>query len=273
MRVFSVVLAMGLALPLGALADSVRVDRLFEVTRLTEVLRIMQTEGVAYADTLEADLFPDKGGATWEAEVLRIHNPDRSEAEMRAVFNTRLSDSAIDPVLDFYQTPLGQRIVNGEIAAREAMLDDDVDAAATEAGLQLVEEGGARFDLLRAFIEVNDLIDSNVVGGLNSNFAFYKGLAEGGAFPDPIPETEMLAEVWQQEPELRGDTEEWLFAYLQLAYAGLSDAELEQYIAVSDSEAGKLFNASLFSAFDVTFNRISTELGLAAARYIAAEDA
>lgn len=256
-----------------AQADAVRVDRLFEATRLGEILAIMSQEGIAYADTLETEMFPGRGGATWAAEVARIHNVDRAVAEMRETFLSRLSEDTIDPMLQFYESPLGVRIVDGEVVAREALLDDTATQTAKDMVAEMVEGAEPRVDLLKEFVEVNDLIESNVVGGLNSNFAFYRGLESGGAFPYDITESQMLTEVWEQETEMRGETEDWLMSYLGLAYAGLTDQELETYILISSTDAGDAFNAAMFAAFDAMFNRISQELGEAAARYISASDA
>jgi hypothetical protein len=118
-----------------------------------------------------------------------------------------------------------------------------------------------RLDLLTAFIETNDLVERNVSGALNSNFAFYRGLSEGGAFEVEIPEELMLSEVWGQEPELRRDTIEWLYSFQLSAYSGLEDADIEAYTAFSATDAGTALNAALFAAFDTVFNQLSFELG------------
>lgn len=270
MRAILLSLALSLAVPVAAQADPARIDRLVEVTRLDEILGVMEQEGLAYADTLERDLFPGKGGAGWDLEAAQIHDRDASERQMREAFAAGLAGPELDPVLDFFASPLGQKITGAELSAREAMLDDAVDEAAREAVADLDPD---RERLLRRFISVNDLIESNVVGGLNSNYAFYRGLVDGGAFPYDLGESEMLAEVWSQEPELRSDTEAWLLSYLGLAYSVLSDEELARYVEVSESDAGAAFNRALFGAFDQLFNDISYRLGLAAARYMSGEDA
>jgi hypothetical protein len=118
-----------------------------------------------------------------------------------------------------------------------------------------------RIDLLTDFIETNDLVERNVSGALNSNFAFYRGLSDGGAFEVEIPEELMLAEVWGQEPELRRDTIEWLYSFQLSAYSGLEDADIEAYTAFSATDAGAALNAALFAAFDTVFNQLSYELG------------
>jgi hypothetical protein len=54
-----------------------RVVEMLEALRLYDILAIMATEGVEAAMTLEADMFPDNGGAPWALEANRIHGADR----------------------------------------------------------------------------------------------------------------------------------------------------------------------------------------------------
>ena len=273
MRAVLLAATMALALPFQAVADPARVDSLIDATRLTEVLGVMREEGLSYAESLEADLFAGQGGRAWMGEADRIHALDRSLADMRGSLTETLIEDTIDPAIAFFASPLGQKIVAAELSARAAMLDKEVDAIASEVSAEKIAANDPRIDALRRFIEANDLIESNVVGGLNSNFAFYRGLVDGGAFEGDITESQMLAEVWEQEAALRVSSEEWLLSYLGLAYSALNDAELEAYIEMSDTEAGGAFNRAVFEAFDVLFTRTSYELGKAAARFMTAEDA
>jgi len=129
-----------------------------------------------------------------------------------------------------------------------------------------------RIGQLAEFIAANDLLESNVVGALNANFAFYLGLSDGGAFPNPLSQDQMLSEVWSQEGVIREDIEEWLFSFLSLAYQPLSDADLQAYIDISNTPEGQAMNQALFVAFDGIFDEISRELGLAVAQVMAGQD-
>ena len=82
----------------------------------------------------------------------------------------------------------------------------------------------------------------------------------------------MLAEVWGQEPDIRRDTIEWLYPFLAVAYQSLTDAELERYIAFSQTEAGHKMNAAIFVAFDAVMVKISFDLGQAAGRLMEGQD-
>ena len=257
----------------SAFADVDRAERLIDATRLAEVLTVMRQEGVQHAQAIEQGSFPGQGGLAWSVEAERIHDVDRAMQDMRTSLSTSLPDDEIEPVIAFFETELGAKIISAEISAREAMLADEVDEMADDALAEMRARDDPRLDALTRFIQANDLIEANVVGGLNSNFAFFRGLVDGGAYETEMTDAQILAEVWSQEEELREGSEEWLFSYLGLAYSALEDDELEAYIEISESKAGSVFNRAIFAAFDVLFTRTSYELGLAAGRFMNAEDA
>lgn len=245
-----------------------------ETLRIDGVIAVMRDEGLEYGRTLRIEMLPEAPALAWQAEVSRIYDA----AAMRAVFDTALSralagDSAVLTAAQrFFGDQRGQKILRLELEARRALLDDAVEAAAQEAARQMAEEATPRHDLLRRFAETNDLIELNVMGALNANLAFYKGLSQGGAFGQAMPEDDMLAEVWAQEPDLRRETEDWLWPYLSLAYGPLSDEELQAYIAFSASPEGQRLNSAIFAAFDELFVAISLQLGLAAGRQLQGQD-
>ena len=260
--------------PAAALSERApAVARMLETLRLYDILDVMAAAGVDGALDLEADLFPGNGGAPWAAEANRINGADRVTRLFEDAFpDDSLSDAEVSRITAFFEAEPGRSIAEAEVAGRRAFLDPEAEELATEAFLEAVEADDRRIDLLTEFIETNDLVERNVSGALNSNLAFYRGLSEGGAFDVEVPEELMLAEVWGQEAEIRRDTVEWLYSFLFAAYSGLPDGDIEAYTAFSETEAGIALNAALFEAFDVTFERLSYELGFAAARYIAGED-
>lgn len=104
------------------------------------------------------------------------------------------------------------------------------EAAASRAA-DMRSDGTDRMRQIDHLVESSGLIEENVVGALNASFAFYTGLADGGAFPGRPSRDELLADVWAQEFEVRADTIDWIYGYLVLAYQPLSDDDLAAYIA------------------------------------------
>ncbi len=253
---------------------SARISALSDMMMMGKVMSVMRDEGLDYGRTLEDEMFAGRGGGRWQTVVGMIYNPDEMRRRFDAALTTELATAGSDLVLieTFFGSDQGQRFLQLEIDAREALLDTAVEDAAKVAWAEMAGEETSRAALIRRFVEVNDLIESNVMGALNANLAFYRGMAESGSFPEEMTEEQMLTDVWRQEPDIRSETETWLFPFLSLAYQPLSDADLEAYIAFSESTAGKRMNAALFVAFDSVFTQISAELGAAAARQMQGED-
>jgi hypothetical protein len=264
--------AAALLLPSAALAG--RADDLIRLLRLGEVLEIMGLEGLKHGEEIGDGLLGPRRGSGWETRVAAIYAGERIEARFRRHLDAALaaSDKELGRIDAFFGSEIGQRILELEIGARRAMLDPAVDADARAAAVDLRVTDGDRFEKLERFAAANDLVEQNVVGGLNSTFAFYRGLRDSGAPGFDMTEGDMLAEVSGQEADIRDDIEEWLFGYLALAYSPLAPEEVEAYIAFSEAPEGQLLNAALFAAFNRLFEEVSLELGLAAGQLLAAED-
>ena len=250
--------------PLSA-ASKAELDRLFAAMRTEELLKIMSDEGIAEGDELREEMFGGQGDIGWGGALVTIYGHDRMIAEFREVFDAEMATSDIGPLLEFYSTDTGKRVARFEIEGRRAISDEAVETAAKQAHTDLADENSGRLDQLNAFIAQNDLIELNVAGAMTSNLAFFQGMATGGGLD--IGESEMLAMVWEREDEIRTETEGWVGAYLTFAYDRLSDDDLAQYIALSDTKAGRDLNRALFAGFFEVFKRISFDLGAATARF------
>ncbi|TCO72541.1 DUF2059 domain-containing protein [Rhodovulum euryhalinum] len=272
-RLFLLPVLFLLALPLPARADPPEgFDALMRALALDDLVAIVREEGLGYGVEIEDEMFPGRGGDRWDAAVAQIYDGGRIGTELRDTLAGELSGADLGPLVEFFGSETGARIVSLELSARRALLDDEVEKGSLERLEEMQADGDPRLDLIERFVEANNLIEANVAGALNSNYAFYTGLADGRAFDFEMTEEQMLEDVWGQEPEIRDETREWLFSYLAMAYAPLSDETLEEYIALSETPEGAALNAALFAGFDVAFTRISRELGLAAATFIAGQD-
>ncbi|MFC3182375.1 hypothetical protein [Cypionkella sinensis] len=264
------------AAPLLAQTQSVRpeIAALTQTLKIDALIAVMRSEGLANGKDMEADLFPGQGGAAWSVVVSQVYDAGRLHAIFDAALTKALQNDAAtqQAMTDFFGTALGQKILALEIDARKTLLDDKATEAAAQVWAKAAAAKTPRVAQINHFAEVNDLVESNVMGALNGNLAFYRGMNDAGAFPQPMPEDDMLAEVWGQEADVRHDTTEWLFPFLMLAYQPLSDHELDQYIAFSETPAGQKANRAMFTAFDAMFVQVSKELGQSAGRLMAGQD-
>ncbi|RYH10424.1 DUF2059 domain-containing protein [Tropicimonas sp. IMCC6043] len=249
-----------------------RIEPLARALALDELMEVIRLEGLAHGATLGEEMFPGRGRSRWPEIVAGLYRTERMSRIVLDEMAAGMEPWQIDPMLDFFESDLGRRIVSLEVAARRAMLDPSVEAAGRAHLAELEAEDGRRLALLEEFVEVNDLLDSNVTAALNATYAFYIGL-NGAGSPDRFRgEEDMLRDIWRQEPSIRRETGEWLMSYLALAYQPLTESELSAYVDFSRSDAGQQLNSRLLAAFDALFQTISTELGRAAAQFIGGEE-
>ena len=257
----------------SAAAQSVApIDTLYRAMGLPDLMQVMREEGIDYGLEMEGDLLGGQESDRWAAMVEDVYDLALMEDVVRNRLDSELAAEDLAPMIGFFSSDLGQRIVLLEVSARRAMMDDSVDEASRAMLAMMKDEAAPRLEALGVFAQTNDLINNNVVGALNSNYAFYSGLADGGALPADMSDDDILADVWEQEEFIRVDTEEWVFAYMAMAYQPLSDAELQEYIDFSATSEGLALNQALFAAFDELFVGISLALGRGASGFLAGQE-
>lgn len=271
-------LLLALALPLaaqeaapGAAAEAVPDDvrALFEALRLPEVIEVMSAEGIADAVELGETIF-EAGPAprSWSEAVASIHDPERMEAEVLASLSAALEGEDTAAMRAFFESEPGRTLVAREVETRRALADEEAEQEAREAAAVAMADPTPRLDLLRRYVEALDIVEFNVVGGMNSNYAYVTGLLDGGALPRETTEDDVLSDIWAQEAQVRAEATEWVYSFLLAAFEPVSDADLEALIAFSGTEPGQALNRALFDAFDSLFSGMSRALGLAAARHM-----
>ena len=268
-RLIQICLAVALLLPGAARAD---MEALYDAMGMERIIEIMREEGLSHGAEMSTDFLNGAGGSDWERAVDDIYDIEKMSATLKRGFSAALDGTDIDPLVAFFQSQTGAEIIALEISAREALLDEAVEEASVTQLQAAQEAGDPRLDLIGRYIETNDLVDSNVVGALNSNYAFYTGLADGGAFPFEMTQDQIIRDVWDQETEIRDETEEWINSYLLMAYQPLSDDQIKAYITLSETPEGTALNRALFEGFNEMFTEISRAMGLAASIYMGGQE-
>ncbi len=248
------------------------VAALYAALALPEIVQIMREEGMAYGADVGRDLFGGEPPQAWTDIVATIYDPLRMDGQVMAALADATAGQDLGPLIAFFTSEPGLNFVELEVSARRAFLDEELESMANEAAAIAAADQTPRYDQIRRFVEVNDLVETNVVAALNSTYSFYLGLQTGGAFPTDMTEDDILSTVWSQEAEIRATTTEWVYSFLNLAYDPLSDADMEAYIAFSQTDAGVLLNSAIFGAFDGIFDDIYLSLGQAASKFMTSEE-
>lgn len=272
MRHIAYILLVSISFVLPVSAQTGLVDRYISALSMDEVFEILRQEGVAAGEDMAREGADLSASPAWSARLSGIYQIQRMEQIFRAQIGAVGDLELSTPAIEFFETELGQRIVSLELAARRAMADEATEQAMARQVSEMRQNASDRIALYEEFIEVNDLVESNVSGALNSNLSFYRGMATLEQFRITLNEGFMLSTVWEQEPEIRKDTQDWVLNFSALAYDVLSDEEMQQYIDLSNSEAGQKLNAALFAGFDKVFELQSYDLGQATGEFSIGED-
>ncbi|HHB80431.1 MAG TPA: DUF2059 domain-containing protein, partial [Aliiroseovarius sp.] len=174
----------------------------------------------------------------------------------------------LTPLLAFYASPVGQKVVALELSGRRAFLEPDVEEEARRIWRDS-PEAAPHARAIRAYMEVNDLVERNVIASMNADFTFLRAYFEGDA---DVNEALILADIWREEDNIRADSAEWLFAYLAMAYGPLSPEEMQANLALWHTAEGRALNGALFDGFSAMVTSVSEELGRAAGRLLMQEE-
>jgi len=247
---------------------------LLKALQIDRVMTVMAAEGMKDGQQLRETLLPTIPATRWKAALSDIYDTEEMGQSFEATFLAELgaSSGTTAPMLEFFASDLGTKIVTAELDARQALLDDAAEDRARLTVDEMQAKGDPRLGQLQAFAEANDLIEMNVAGALNASFAFSRGLQSAGGFDAAVTEQDLLSEAWAQESLIRSETEAWLYPYLVTAYAGLTAQELDAYTAFCRSSEGRTLNAALFAGFDDMFRTISYDLGRLTGRQINGRD-
>jgi len=275
LKVLTVVLcgvAAGLLAPTVAWA---RDNTLSEVYLLPDLFDIMAQEG--RRATLSDPAVPEDavGRAGWVRAVERIYDAELMHSDFIGALEKVLDPEVRTEALAFAQTDLGRRVLQLEVSARRALLSDEIDEIARSSldAARDAPENSAQaraLALVRERIAANDLIELNVLLGLNTSLAYYDGMADAG-WTSGLAGADLLTLVWAQEEAIRRDATEWAESYFLMAYQPLTEPEMAGYLDHATSAAGDAFNTAMFQAFDEVFVNISRRVGVAMAKQMQEE--
>ena len=253
-------------------ADRSQMRALWEVMMMDEFVEIISYEGREDGAELGELMISGSGGTVWKQQLLGIYDPERMTEILQNALLDEISRRDIDGSIAFYGTELGQRSLELELSARQALGDKALEEASKEIVAELDASNHERLKQIDSYIAANNLIEMNVVGAMNGNFAFLSALAEAGQSPISGSSEEILRQVWSQEEEIRSDTIDWARSYFVLSFQSLSHEEVDQLIAFSESIDGQRINSVLLGAFDRLFVQLAADLGTAIAPLMIGEE-
>ncbi len=253
--------------PLAAEERAARLDVLMEALRIEDTVAIMREEGLVHAGRVVDAMLPEADRPALRAQASRLYDPPRMARLVEQGVRGGLDDVDLKPILDFYTSPTGRRVVELELAARRQFLDPKAEEAARAAAADaLATPGGSQSALLEditRLIDSGDLVERNVAASLNADMMFWRGVIDAGG-PGPGGEDGDLPSVVAADlEETRRDTAEWITAFLLIACEPLTPAQMDDYADFYETREGRALNAALFAGFNAMYDQLAYLLGTA----------
>jgi len=245
-----------------------RIARLYALMQVSETIQIQQEEGMRNAQASAPELFDGALPEGWAQAVARAYERERMEEIVRTALAQGLEGVDLTPLLDFYASPLGRKMVALEQSGRRVFLDPDVEEEARRMWRD-APEAAPHAQAIRTYMQVNDLVERNVIAAMNADFTFLRAYFEGDS---EINEALILSDVWSEEENIRADSAEWLFAYLAMAYGPLTPEEMQASLALWHTPEGRALNNALLDGFSAMVVAISRDLGHSAGQILAGQD-
>jgi len=247
-------------LPMQLWAADAKDQYLLSLVRFDDMVEVVRLEGLADNADVPQEIFGREFGDNWPDALDGIFDAKALSTYLEVGFLAALADTPRGDIITFLESNAWQSALDLELEGRRAMLDPSVENAAYDMYWERFDDNDERVQDLTRLIEAGQLIDSNVVGAMNSMYQFNQGLLSEG-LDVGVDEADMLAQIWAEEDALRLEISEWLYAFLLLAYDPLETRLLREQITFYESPAGQTFHRALMDGFDGLYSAISFDLG------------
>lgn len=229
-------------LPLPGLhaADILTPQQLIEKSGIDRAIKELPAAFLASVEQLKQQMtVEDTFVEAWNAAIPVAYNSDKILKTITDGLNNVFSEEEQRQLLTHYDSPLGKRIVQLEVAANNA----EAQAKIMDYANKIKENPGnhaERLPLYEALDEASRSTDTFVTIALNTALAMQIGMLSQGTSPAPAIE-DVKAELEKQRGLLAGQLRELVTVAFAYTYRDLSTADLQTYIEFANSPAGKKF--------------------------------
>ena len=242
--------------------ESNDLNRIFLALKLDRLFEEIREEGLIAAKEMQGDLKNSQSVVGWSKNINEIYSTKLMKDYFKKELTNLESLSIFLLAIDFYEKPLGVKIIENELITRIKIRDDGEKEKARNTVKQLKYLKPYRFKLYNEIINANGFIEDNISSSMNSNLAFYEGYAAGLATSDQsLTEREMISQIWLNESETRKRMTDWVLNFSVTSFKNLNDNELKEYLAFSNSKSGRYLSNNINFIFDKLFEIQSYKLG------------
>lgn len=223
---FALSLFVGVAGTLRAASDA-EIDQFLSVTGFDVALESIKLAADAAPQMIGVDT--DDFGSQWKDTVEAVFEIDGMLSSAREILAKILEPELVDHAIEFYASPLGERIVASENASH-LQEDEDLKRESGELIIAgLVRLGSPRLEELKRLNAASGSADASVHAIQEIQVRFLMAAAVAGVIELRMDEPDLRANLERQEGDLRLQMQASGLANSAYTYQAFSDDELSAY--------------------------------------------
>jgi hypothetical protein len=266
LRLVATCLCLLLGLGAAVAATDAEIERYWELADLDVYVEQTVKEGLEWGEELDSRYLSGRGGAPWKDALSNIFDRDRIEQRLRHELHAALAPADLNSTLEFLSSDLGQRAVELEYAAREALVDWDTWDAAQRMAAGIDAVLPRREQLFARLLSAGDYFELIVASGLEGQKVFLRATTKDGKFGSIMSEDALMAWLAAQESFARAGYFDWVNAFYFIAYHDLTDDEIQVIVDYAEREDTIIFTRAVLRAFDSTNHESFSKTGEALAK-------
>lgn len=201
---------------------------------------------------------PEVFGRQWQELARDVFEPDAMVEDAIEMLAAVLPQDVLDHGMAFYESPLGQRLV--EVENESHMTDDDVKyTEGAEIVAELVASGDLRVQLYKAMGDAIGSTDTAIRSLIEIQVRYLMAAMAAGASDLQLDEDDLRGILLSQSEIMREGIEENSLVANAYAYRTVDEADLIDYLAaLQDPRMGQVYEILNAVQFEIMANRYET---------------
>jgi hypothetical protein len=257
---FLAIAALGLATTPVRAATEAEVEEFLEVTGFDVALESIRLSADSAPEMLGLDA--QAFGSEWSRVVREVFDTELMHDMALEILGNTLEDELLTHAVDFYDSELGQRLV--EVENRSHMVEED--GLKSESGEQiiagLVRIGSPRVEILTRLNDASDAEDGSLNAIQEVQVRFLVAAAAAGVIELQMDEADLRETLKAQQEEMRTAIRANALANAAYTYQAFSDEEVAAYAeALEHPQMQEVYTLMNAVQYEIMANRFEEVAG------------
>lgn len=255
-RIMGFIAAVLLSATMASASDETEIRSFLKITGFDVAIESIQLGAMAGPALTGED--PDVFGRQWQELAEEVFEPKSMLDDAIEMLSAVLPQDVLDHGMAFYESPLGQRLV--EVENESHMTEDEVKySEGADIVAELLDSGDLRVQVYKAMGDAIGSTDTAIRSLIEIQVRYLLAAMAAGASELEMNENDLRGILQSQTDIMRDGIEENSLVANAYAYRDVSEADLIDYLsALQDPKMGQVYEILNAVQFEIMANRYET---------------